>query len=208
MDGLMTIMRGPKPLHFAIKEFYGANKYEWQPRNILIVRDTTAKADNTFQDCFVVVGDDGLFAARCAAVPGTKWTPETRAKYGVKEGTICPGFYPNVWRFGTHHGRALVQVGTIDWFEDTNFDKKVNAGERVVRKDICAINIHRKQLDNAKSIDFASAGCVVPQSHKAIDTIIELLGWLPSMEKPPLRRFHGLIVESDFSFFRDLMALI
>lgn len=208
MEGMTTIMKGPKPLHFAIKEFYGVNKYPWQDRNILIARDTLKKADNTFQDCFVVVGDDGLFAARCAAVPGIKWDEETRKKYGVREGTICPGFYPNVWRFGTHHGRAFIQVGPIDWFEDTNFDKKVSAGERVVRKDICAINIHRKGVDNAKTIDFASAGCVVPQRHKDIDKIIELCGWPRSLEKAPLRRFNGLIVEADFPYFKDLMALI
>lgn len=208
MDGMQTIMKGAKPLHFAIKEIYGANKYEWQPRNILIVRDTATKADNTFQDCMVIVGDDGLFAARCAAVPGTKWTPETRKQYGVREGTICPGFYPNVWRFGQHHGRAFIQVGPIDWFEDTDFDKKISKGERVVRKDVCGINIHRKSVDNAKLIDFASAGCIVPQKWAAIDTIIDLCGWPKNLERAPLRRFNGLIVGSDFPYFKDLMALI
>jgi hypothetical protein len=206
MNGMTTIMKGPIPLHFAIKEFYGKNKYPWQPRNILIARDTTVKADNTFQDCIAIVGDDGVFAARCAAVPGTKWTPEKRKQYGVHEGTICPGFYPNVWRFGQHHGKAFVQVGPIDWFEDTDFSKTVSKGERVVKSDVCAINIHRKMVDNAKTVDFASAGCVVPQAHKAIDEIIRLCGW--TGERAPLTRFNGLIVEADFPFFKDLMSLI
>jgi len=81
---MQTIMKGPKPLHFAIKEFYGVNKYPWQARNILIARDTTFKADNTFQDCIAIVGDDGIFAARCAAVPGTKWDDAARKKYDVR----------------------------------------------------------------------------------------------------------------------------
>lgn len=208
MDGMQTIMKGPKPLHFAIKEFYGVNKYPWQDRNILIARDTTVKADNTFQDCIAIVGDDGIFAARCAAVPGTKWTPETRKQYGVREGTIKPGFYPNVWRFGKHNGKGFIQVGPLDWFEDVNFDKKVNAGERVYKADVCAINIHRKNQDNAKSIDFASAGCIVPQKHADVDKIVELCGWTGPIDRPPTRRFNGLIVEADFPFFNDLMRLI
>lgn len=208
MDDLTTVMKGEKPLHLAIKEFYAANKYEWQKENLCIVRDTTKKADNTFQDCFAVVTDSGLFAARCTAVYGTKWNEETRKKYGVREGNIVPGFYKNVWRFGKHNGKAFIQVGQVSWWVDDNFDKKVTAGERVVAGDVCAINIHRKNADDAKFIDFASAGCIVPKRHKDIDKIVEICGWTGPLEAPPVKRFHGLIVEADFPFFRDLMALI
>lgn len=208
MSKLLTVMHGAVPLHEAVKTHYNVRGYTWQPENLLIIRDTSKKANNTFQDSIAVVTDSGVYAARCAAVYGTKWNPETRKKYGVQEGNIVPGFYRNVWRFGKHNGKAFVQVGPVDWWVDSNLDKQVTSGERVVKSDVCALNIHRKIQDNASSIDFASAGCIVPQKHSAMDSIVEICGWTGPIDAPPAKKFNGLIVESDFPFFASFMRLI
>ena len=197
------------PLQMRIKAYYAKRGYDWQDENIIGVINTSKKNDNTFSDCFAIVTDSEVFAVQATLVPGTKWTPETRKKYSIsQEGVYCLGFYKNLWKFGQHHGRAWVQCGKASWYIDENLNKKLDAGEKVIRDDCCAMNIHRKLQDNATQVDFASAGCFVVRKHSDIDNAIELCGWQAG--KPaPAKKFNGLIEDSEsFIFSEELFKII
>lgn len=208
LSKLLTVMSGAKPLQVRLKEWYAVQGYDWQPENLIILRKTDIPNDNTFQDCLAVVTDSGVFACIGTGVYGTKWTKETRAKYKIsQEGNIVSGFYRNVWKFGMHNGKAFVQCGPLDWFVDANLNKKLDKGETVVKRDICAINIHRKTVDGAKYIDFSSAGCPNPRYHADMDTMAELCGW--TEKTPPAKKFHALITESEnFPFAKEFFKAI
>jgi hypothetical protein len=179
-----------------IREYYRKHGYEWQEANIIAIRAVSKKNDNTFSDCLAVVTDDEVSAYVCTTVPGTTWTDETRKKWKIsQEGVFCLGFYPKLWTFGQHHGRALKQVGPCDWYIDADKDKKQGAKEKVYRDSICGMNVHRKPQDGAKEVGFASAGCIVTRYHSDLDDFLNRLGWITATA--PKKTFNGFITDTE-----------
>lgn len=196
------------PLAQQIREFYEKHGYEWQPENIICIRNTDKKNDNTFSDCISIVTDAECVSYIGTTVPGTTWTKELLKKYNVSgTGQYCLGFYPKLWTFGQHAGRALMQIGKASWYEDTNLDKKQDAGEKVYRETYTHMDIHRRAQDAMPTVDTGSAGCQVFKYHADIDNFLNRLGWVGVT--PPKKKFNGFITDTEsFIFSRDLFKLI
>lgn len=196
------------PLPLKIREYYEKHGYEWQPENIIAIRNTDKKNDNTFSDCLSIVTDAECVPYICTTVPGTTWNKELLKKFNVSgTGQYCLGFYPSLWTFGQHAGRALMQIGKASWYEDANLDKKQDASEKVYRETYTHMDIHRRAQDAMPTVDTGSAGCIVPRYHADIDNMLSRLGWVGVT--PPKKKFNGFITDSEsFVFARDLMKLI
>jgi hypothetical protein len=208
ISGLKDAVLGSIPLNLQIKEYYEKHGYEWQPENIIAIRNTDKKNDNTFSDCLSVVTDNEVVSYICTTVPGTTWNETLLKKFNVSgTGQYCLGFYPKLWTFGQHAGRALVQVGKADWYEDTDLDKKQGDSEKVYRNTYTHMDIHRTGIDGKPTVDQSSAGCNVPRYWADIDDLLKRCGWVTAT--PPKKFFNGLITDTDsFVFARDLMKLI
>lgn len=196
------------PLPQKIREYYEKHGYEWQPENIIALRNTAVKNDNTFQDYLCIVTDAEARVYVGTTVPGTTWTPDLLKKYKVSgTGQYCLGFYPKLWTFGQHMGRAFVQVGMCEWYEDANLDKKQDATEKVYRKAYCRMDIHRTGADGKLTIDTSSAGCQNPKYHEDMEAMLNICGWVGVT--PPKKLFNGLITDTEsLVFAKDLMKLV
>lgn len=196
------------PLSVRLREFYEKHGYQWQAENIIAIRNTEKRNNNTFSDCISIVTDSECVSFICTTVPGTTWTKELLKTYNVSgTGQYCLGFYPNLWTFGQHAGRALMQIGKASWYEDANLDKRQDAGEKVYRETYTHMDIHRRAQDGMATVDTGSAGCIVPRYHADLENILKRLGWVGVT--PPDKKFNGFITDSDsFVFARELNQLI
>src|SRR6478609_5253760 len=126
------------PLSQKIREYYEKHGYEWQPENIIAIRNTDKKNDNTFSDCIAMVTDTEVFACIATTVPGTTWTKERLKAKGISTtGQYCLGHYVGLWTFGEHQGRAFMQVGKCSWYEDKNLNKKQDTGDIIYHDAYC-----------------------------------------------------------------------
>ncbi len=196
------------PLPQKIREYYEKHGYEWQPENIIALRNTAVKNDNTFQDYLCIVTDTEARVYICTTVPGTTWNKDLLKKYNVSEtGQYCLGHYVKLWGFGMHAGRAAMQVGKCSWYKDGNLNKKQDSGELVYLNTYCHMDIHRRVQDAMPTVDTGSAGCIVTRYHADLEDFLNVLGWIGVT--PPKKFFNGLITDTEsFVFAKDLIKLV
>jgi len=196
------------PLALKIREYYEKHGYAWQAENIIAIRNTDKKNDNTFSDCLSLVTDSECVSYICTTVPGTTWTEKLLKEYKLSgTGQYCLGFYPDLWTFSKHNGRALKQTGKASWYEDADFNKRQDASEKVYRNTYTSMDIHRRGQDAMATVDVGSAGCIVPPYYADIDDFLNRLGWFGVT--PPKKSFNGFITDSEsFVFAKDLIKLI
>lgn len=206
-DAIKPVLE-PVELAEKIQSFYLKHGHEWQPENLIALRDISKANDNTFSDCFAVVTDTQVFAYTATTVYGTKWTDATRKKFGItQEGNLCLGFYPKLWTFGMHNGRAFKQVGVCDWFIDGNLNKRLDPGEKVFRKSRTFIDIHRPGVDGQREVNYSSGGCINPRYYADLDEALRVCGWVGVT--PPKKLFNGFITDTEsFPYAADLLRLI
>jgi hypothetical protein len=172
----MSPFRYTLPQLLSVMDWKGYYVYTVPYRiNIVGIRSADHAA-NTFDDWIVVW--------RTAPEPKFWWFPATTDP-GVNDrenpmnvdGTaiVVPGQYVNLWRIGLHRGqyKALVQVGDILVWRDSNKDQMLNAGPP--QQGRFGINLHRARAGGTSTqVDKWSAGCQVLASSSDHDLVMML----------------------------------
>lgn len=87
---------------------------------------------------------------------------------------VCPGYYARLWTLGRHKGEypALVQVGAINVWRDTDGDAVLRRGGTVWR-DARGINLHHGG-DTVRGVGPWSAGCQVVRARADLEALLVL----------------------------------
>ena len=138
--------------------------------NIVGIRKTRDSIVNTFEDVICIVYRDEKMNLVLESFPSTTKPGTFFLKHPINtSGTaiMAPGQYKGAYAIGLHRDeyRAMVQVGSVKVFRDTNQDDVIDLDPEKIMAGVYGLNIHQSNpFTPSFRVDKWSAGCQVFQS--------------------------------------------
>jgi hypothetical protein len=163
--------------------------------------------DDKFVDMLGIMTASGdVFTVIGTTIPGRYWTENPVTWRGITGAAhVVPGFYKNLWCVGIHGAKypdfkhtALIQVGPVAIYRDTDKDGAVSTVDPVQTSDEIGIDFHRaSKAEVVENIGLYGAGCQVVPDKADFDALMSLILSSQMYKDCPLCRFSYLLLSSD-----------